>query len=310
MTYMHKASKLMLGIVVTFSMISCQMNQDYVFNETSVREPTPTLFGTAITTPVTSEATSTAIPTKIPDICVFPFLDEATGQNDEAAVYRFDWVLGEESQQIETRGGQITIQGPINLTSGTRRLLIVHHENLPDTLRLSSTLKPESNILYDTNNDTSEIRTEDGLILSQTIHDPTGDIGQLKPALDVTSVERQFAKDDGYIIRLTTSEPNDEVYLSAFENIELLIGRIRYAYRILNSGKIVSLKYDSEGNYSLWDGTLISQGNTITWALNEGASSNFRVKTATDITQADSTVLFEADKMMALWEASLNGCRQ
>ena len=310
MTYMHKASKLMLGIVVTFSMVSCQMNQDYAFNETSVREPTPTLFGTAVTTSVTSEATSTAIPTQIPDICVFPFLNETTGQNDEAAAYRFDWVLGEESQQIETRGGQMTIQGPINLTSGTRRLLIVHHENLPDTLRLSSALKPESNILYDTNTDTSEIRTEDGLILSQTIHDPTGDIGQLKPALDVISVERQFAKDDGYIIRLTTSKPNDEVYLSAFENIELLVGRERYAYRILNSGKIVSLKYDSEGNYSLWDGTLISQGNTITWALNEGASSNFSVKTATDITQADSTVLFEADKMMALWEASLNGCRQ
>ena len=102
---------------------------------------------------------------------------------------------------------------------------------------------------------------------------------------------------------------NDGVYLSSFENIELLIGLERYAYRILNSGKIVSLMYDSEGNYSLWDGTLISQGNTITWALNEGAKNNFKVKTATDITQADSTVFFQADKMTALWEASQNGCR-
>ena len=310
MTYMCKAaSKFVLGIVGTLSIISCQINPGNVFNENSVGEPTPTLFGTAITTPIASEATSTPMPMKISDICVFPVLNEVTGLNDEAAVYRFDWVSGEERQIIATRGGQITIQGPVNLTSGIRRLLIVHRNNLPEILRLSSALKPESSILYDTRTDTSEIRTEDGVILSQTIYDPAGDIGQLKPALDVISVERQFAKDGGFIIRLTTSKPNDGVYLSSFENIELIIGLERYAYRILNSGTIVSLKYDSEGNYTIWDGTLISQGNTITWALNEGADNNFKVKTATDITQADSTVLFQADKMTALWEASQNGCR-
>jgi hypothetical protein len=164
-------------------------------------------------------------------------------------------------------------------------------------------------MLYDSHTDTSEIRTEDGVVLSQTIYDPAGDIGELKPSLDVISVERQFAEDGGYIIRLTTSEPNDGVYLSSFENIELLIGPERYAHRILNNGKKVNLKYDAEGNYSIWDGTLISQGNTVTWVLNEGADINFRVRTATDITQADSTVLFPVDKMTALWRASQNGCR-
>ena len=301
------ASKFLLGIVGTLSIISCQINPGNVFNENSVGEPTPTLFGTAITTPIASEATSTPMP--ISDICVFPVLNEVTGLNDEAAVYRFDWVSGEERQKIATRGGQITIQGPVNLTSGIRRLLIVHSNNLPEILRLSSALKPESNMLYDSHTDTSEIRTEDGVVLSQTIYDPAGDIGELKPSLDVISVERQFAEDGGYIIRLTTSEPNDGVYLSSFENIELLIGPERYAHRILNNGKKVNLKYDSEGNYSIWDGTLISQGNTVTWVLNEGADINFRVRTATDITQADSTVLFPVDKMTALWRASQNGCR-
>lgn len=310
MTYMCKtASKFVLGIVGTLSIISCQINPGNVFNENSVGEPTPTLFGTAITTPIASEATSTPMPMKISDICVFPVLNEVTGLNDEAAVYRFDWVSGEERQKIATRGGQITIQGPVNLTSGIRRLLIVHSNNLPEILRLSSALKPESNMLYDSHTDTSEIRTEDGVVLSQTIYDPAGDIGELKPSLDVISVERQFAEDGGYIIRLTTSEPNDGVYLSSFENIELLIGPERYAHRILNNGKKVNLKYDSEGNYSIWDGTLISQGNTVTWVLNEGADINFRVRTATDITQADSTVLFPVDKMTALWRASQNGCR-
>jgi len=310
MTYMCKAaSKFVLGIVGTLSIISCQINPGNVFNENSVGEPTPTLFGTAITTPIASEATSTPMPMKISDICVFPVLNEVTGLNDEAAVYRFDWVSGEERQIIATRGGQITIQGPVNLTSGIRRLLIVHRNNLPEILRLSSALKPESSMLYDSHTDTSEIRTEDGVVLSQTIYDPAGDIGKLKPSLDVISVERQFAEDGGYIIRLTTSEPNDGVYLSSFENIELLIGPERYAHRILNNGKKVNLKYDSEGNYSIWDGTLISQGNTVTWVLNEGADINFRVRTATDITQADSTVLFPVDKMTALWRASQNACR-
>ena len=178
-----------------------------------------------------------------------------------------------------------------------------------DRLSISSKLQPESNIIYDTNTNASEVRTEDGYILSQTLYDTAGDIGSLKPALDIISVERQFAEDGGYIMRLTTSVPNDGIYLTSFENIELIIGSERYAHRILNNGKIVNLKYDSEGNYNVWDGTLISQGNTITWVLAEGADANFTAKTATDISIADKTSLFPTDKMDTLWKASQSACR-
>ena len=310
MTRMRKtATRFVLRLFGALSIISCQVNPVNRFNEDSVRGPTPTLFGTAITTSVPSDATSTPLPKKIPDVCVFPVFNEEIGQNDEAAVYRFNWVSGEENLKIETRGGPITIQGPVNLTSGTRRLLIVHRYPPPEILSISSKLQPESNIIYDTNTDASEVRTEDGYILSQTLYDTAGDIGSLKPALDIISVERQFAEDGGYIMRLTTSVPNDGIYLTSFENIELIIGSERYAHRILNNGKIVNLKYDSEGNYNVWDGTLISQGNTITWVLAEGADANFTAKTATDISIADKTSLFPTDKMDTLWKASQSACR-
>ena len=303
------ASRFVLGIFGTLCIVSCQINSESQFNEESVREPTPTLFGTAMITPSSSDATPTPSPKKIPDVCVFPVFNEETGQNDEAAVYRFNWVSGEENLKIETRGGPITIQGPVNLTSGTRRLIIVHRYPPPETLSVSSKLKPESNLLYDTNTDAAEIRTKDGDILSQTIYDAAGDIGNLKPALDIISVERQFAEDGGYIVRLTTNAPNDGIYETSFENIELIIGSERYAHRILNNGKIVNLKYDAEGNYNMWDGTLISQGNTLTWVLDEESDVNFTVRTATDIRLADNTSMFPTDKMGTLWKASQSACR-
>ncbi len=310
MTRIYKiAIRFLLGVFGTICIVGCQINPESQFNEESVREPTPTLFGTAIITPASSEATPTPLPKKIPDVCVFPVFNEEVGQNDEAAIYRFNWVSGEENLEIETRGGPITIQGPVNLTSGTRRLLIVHRYPPPEILSVSSKLKSESNLLYDTNTDAAEIRTKDGSILSQTIYDDAGDIGNLKPALDVISVERQFAEDGGYIVRLTTNAPNDGIYETSFENIELRIGSERYAHRILNNGKTVNLKYDSEGNYIMWDGTLISQGNTITWVLDEGSDVNFSVRTATDIRLADDTSIFPADKMDTLWKASQSACR-
>lgn len=309
MALMRKiASKFVLGILGSLFIVSCQINQDDQTNEESIREPTPTLFGTAIKTPSSSEVPSTPLPKKIPDVCVFPVFNEEIGQNDEAAVYRFNWISGEENLELETRGGQITIQGPVNLASGIRRLLIVHRYPSPEILSVSSNLKSDSNILYDTNTDSAEIRTKDGDILSQTIYDDAGDIGNLKPALDVISVERQFAEDGGYIVRLTTSAPNDGIYETSFENIELRIGLERYAHRILDNGKIVNLKYDSDGNYNLWDGTLISQGNTITWALEEGSDVSFNVRTSTAISLVDNTTIFPTDKMDTLWKASQNGC--
>ena len=44
-------SKFVLGVLGSLFIVSCQINQDDQTNEESIREPTPTLFGTAIKTP-------------------------------------------------------------------------------------------------------------------------------------------------------------------------------------------------------------------------------------------------------------------
>ena len=59
----------------------------------------------------------------------------------------------------------------------------------------------------------------------------------------------------------------------------------------------------------MWDGTVISQGNTITWVLDAKSDVNFTVRTATDISIADKTSTFSTDKMDTLWKASQSACR-
>ena len=69
-------SKFVLGVLGSLFIVSCQINQDDQTNEESIREPTHTLFGTAIKTPSSSEVPSTPSPKKIPDVCVFPVFNE------------------------------------------------------------------------------------------------------------------------------------------------------------------------------------------------------------------------------------------
>ena len=57
-------SKFVLGVLGSLFIVSCQINQDDQTNEESIREPTPTLFGTAIKTPSSSEVPSTPLPKK------------------------------------------------------------------------------------------------------------------------------------------------------------------------------------------------------------------------------------------------------
>ena len=247
-------------------------------------------------------------PEKNSNICVFPFFNSTTNNTQEAAVYTFNWNASLKNQTIKTRDGTINLTGPTNLKTGIRKLLLVHNGIIPDKLYLSSKVEPNSHIIYDAHSNTSEIRTENGDLLYQTIYDPTDDTGNMKSALNITKVERQYSEDDNYIIRVTLDSSNDKIVESSFENIELKVGQERYAYRILNTQKAINLKYDSDGNYSKWTGTVIVQGNTITWAINNNKEENFSVKTSTDIQQVDKTNIFNTTSMLNLWAVSQTSC--
>lgn len=214
----------------------------------------------------------------------------------------------DESIIVETRGGPLTLQAPVNMVAGTRRLLIVHRGKLPESLQLPAALDPGDAMLFDAASGATELRDANNFIHSQTIRDPRGDIGGAKPALDIITVERQIAETGGFIVRMTTAAADDSDYAWSFENMELLLGQERYTRRILQSGKVVNLHYDSEGNYSMWEGTLIVQANTITWAMNDGAELPFGARSATSAARADSTGLFPVEAMRRLWQASLTSC--
>jgi hypothetical protein len=209
---------------------------------------------------------------------------------------------------VDTLGGTLTLQVPVNMVAGPRRLLIVHRSELPESLQLPAAFEPGSAMLFDTGSGTMELRDMDNTIRSQTIRDPRGDIGGAKPSLDIIRVERQIAEAGGFIVRITTAAADDGEYAWSFENIELLLGQERYARRILQSGKVVKLYYDAEGNYSVWEGTLIVQANTLTWALSNGVELPFEARSATSTARADSTGIFPAGTMRRLWQASLTSC--
>ena len=163
-------------------------------------------------------------------------------------------------------------------------------------------------MLFDAGSGATEIRSQNNFIHSQTIHDSHGDIGGAKPALDIITVERKIAATGGFVIRITTAAEDNGDYAWSFENIELLLGKERYARRILQSGKVVKLYYDAEGNYSVWEGTLIEQANTLTWAMDEGAELSFGARSATSAARSDSTEIFHSEIMQQLWQASVTSC--
>ena len=294
----------MLCIVMT----SCQIQMNQIDAPEQLYEPTPTLFGTPIDIQMIPTDPPTPEPEKNSNICVFPFFNSTTNNTQEAAVYTFNWNASLKNQTIKTRDGTINLTGPTNLKTGIRKLLLVHNGIIPDKLYLSSKVEPNSHIIYDAHSNTSEIRTENGDLLYQTIYDPTDDTGNMKSALNITKVERQYSEDDNYIIRVTLDSSNVKIVESSFENIELKLGQERYAYRILNTQKAINLKYDSDGNYSKWTGTVIVQGNTITWAINNNKEENFSVKTSTDIQQVDKTNIFNTTSMLNLWAVSQTSC--
>lgn len=298
----------MISLLAAVLLAGCLPQDEEASLRATMGAPTPTLFGTTVKTPTDITPTFTPEPAAPADVCVFPVDADHTGVFSEAALYRIRWQQGDKIISVETRSGPLKLNVPINTVSGTRKLLILHRGEMPKSLKLSAALKPGGTMLIDADSGATELRDPDDNIHSQTIHDPLGDIGGAKPALDIITVERQIAEAGGFIVRLTTAAADDGKYAWSFENVELLLGKERYTRRILQSGKVVNLHYDSEGNYTVWEGTLIVQANTLTWALNDGAEMPFSARSATSATRADSTGVFPAEAMRKLWQASLTSC--
>ena len=306
--FLQPTIQLMVRLVLTLTIYGC-IPQGLPGNmDKEMAEPTPTLFGTAVKTPTIAMRTLTPETTSIPNVCVFPVDLDESGIFSEAALYRIHWKIGGDTLILDTRGGPLTLQAPVNMVAGERQLIIAHQGEIPATLQLPTALDSGGTMLFDTGSGATEIRDSNNFVHSQIIHDPRDDIDGVKASLDIISVERKIAAGGGFVIRLTTATEDDGNYPWAFENIELLLGKERYARRILQSGKVIKLFYDAEGNYSVWEGTLIKQANTLTWAMDEGVGLPFGARSATSAMRADSTGIFRSEIMQELWQAAVSSC--
>ncbi|MFQ5409798.1 MAG: hypothetical protein ACE5FI_15420 [Anaerolineales bacterium] len=270
--------------------------------------PTPLPFGTVQVQDTTALPTAATTPTPRPAVCVFPVVVDEGGRIEEATVYRFEWVQGVESLTLETRGGALEITGPITLPAGERELVIVHRAELPDRIAINEDATPSTSYLLEPGAMALEARSPEGVVQWQTLLDPAEDVRGLPPNLDIVRVERQFGEGGNYIMRVSVAEPDDGEYIWTFESVEVLLGDVRYAERTLADGSVISGFYDPQGQFSEWDGTMVVQGNTVTWALDSGGELPFSARSFTSASAGDETAQYPVDLMQRLWEAARAGC--
>lgn len=270
---------------------------------------TPTLFGTVVKELTSTIPTATAIPTTRPDLCVFPIdVNEQGSSIQEAALYRFNWIQGNRSQVLNTRDGPVLLESSITTPAGERQLVIVHHADLPEIIEIVEELAPDGTMIYDPLTNASEVRDTSGIINLQTITDPPEDVRGLHPNLDITKVERMFSTENDFIIRVTLMEPDDSKYIWTFETVEIFLGEERFAERTMHTGEVISIHYDPDGNYYEWDGTMIVQANTITWAMENGGKLTFGARSSTSAANGDATSPYPIELMQRLWQLSQNTC--
>ena len=270
--------------------------------------PTPLPFGTAFVEDTQITETIATTNTARPSVCVFPIVMEEDGRTEEAAIYRFDWVQGVESLTLETRGGVVEIRGPITLPAGERELIIVHRGTALETIEISDNASPSTAYLLDPVTQALEARSPEGVVQWQALFDPLEDVRGLPANLDILSVERQYSVGGGYILRVSLAAPDDGVYIWTFESVEVVLGDVRYAQRTTATGDVISGFYDPQGQFSEWDGTMVVQGNTVTWALDSGGDLPFSARSFTSASAGDETSQYPVDLMQQLWETARAGC--
>lgn len=277
--------------------------------EVLLDRPTPTLFGTVFKTPTSTVPTETAEPTPLSTMCVFPIDINGQGNSvQEAALYRFNWIQGTSSQILETRDGPVTLEASVTTLAGKRQLVIVHQAVLPESFEIVHALAPGGTLIHDPGTSALEVRDTQGAVIRQTVADAVEDVRGLHANLDITGVERQFSAEDDFIIRVTMAMPDDGKYIWSFETVEVLLGEERFAKRTMHTGEVMSIHYDHDGNYDTWDGTMVVQANTITWAFENGGAFPFGAHSSTSAADGDNTSIFPVDLMQRLWQLSQSSC--
>jgi hypothetical protein len=277
-----------------------------------ILEPFGTPFITAAVA-AAGEPTATAAPLPQPRRTYPCFAPLMFGeQEQETFLYQFDWQATTESLNIPTRAGEITLTARATFSGGKRWLAITHLAPLPSFIALPDDFEPGATLLLDPLHNAYEMRSPSGNVQRQWLLDPPEDVRGLPPNLDLVSVEKQFGS-GGYILRVTTTEPDDQKYIWSYEAFELTLGGAaaneRYVHRIMAQGSPVNLYYNQNGKYSTYTGSIITQANTVTWAFDQSDQRTFSVRTLTSAASGDSVPSFPVDLLQALWERQEQVCR-
>jgi hypothetical protein len=248
--------------------------------------------------------TETPIPRQYP--CFAPLIEDGTLR--EALLYRVDWLQTQESAVIQTLDGALELTAPFTFPGGVRWLAIVHGAPLPAQLALPIDMEPEATLLYDTNTSTYSVFSAEGRLKSEMILHPTADKNGIPGNMDIASVERIFGAAGGNVIRVTVTAPHEGRFIWTYEAVEITIGGYRYVNRTPAQGRVLNLRYNPEGKFADYTGSVVQQANTVTWSFDDVNNEPFSARTFTSAADWDVTVAIPIARFASLWQRINRSC--
>jgi hypothetical protein len=260
-------------------------------------QPTPTLLGTVRA--VTTRNAPTATPR--PDHCVF-----RTGPADEVGVYRFDW--DNATFSLDTKIGQLIVDGPRGLTTGPRQLILTQPDSHPPNLSVIINFDVDGSLLYDVSQSAQEVRDGGGSVQVQTLTDPADDTKGMPTYLDIVRVERSYGYYPNNTVRVYLAGIHSGALIWSFQDVAIQIGSKTYTYRKVFDETIQLLETSATNQSKPWDGTVTVENNVVSFNLQVGIGETFTATTATSSGPVDTAGPFPATNMQDLWNATKQYC--
>lgn len=295
MTAFSHARRLTISLIPLIWLIACARTP----TPTPSLEPlpTPTLLGTVVSR--TTREPSTATPR--PATCVF-----RRSPTDEVGVYRFSW--DNATITLDTKMGPVIVDGPRNLTTGERQLILTHVASPPPTLDVIINFDVGGSLLYDLNSNVQEVRDSGGSVQIQTLADPANDTKGMPPYLDIVRVERNYGYYPNNTVRVYLAGIQSGPLIWSFQDVAVQVGDTTFTYRKDFNDKVELIETDSLGRDQKWAGPVTATDNVVAFELQVGVGEAVTATTRTSSGPVDSAGPYPVQAMKQLWDSAQQFC--
>ncbi len=261
-----------------------------------VPQETPTLLGT-------NNPSTQTVPTALPKpaSCFF-----RTNPTDEIGVYRFNWQNA--TITLNTKIGNLIVDGPRDLTPGPRQLVLLHNTQLTAQASVIVNFDPGGTLIDDPLNGVQEVRDAGGTVVIQNMTDPQGDTKGMPAYLDIVRVERTFGYYPNSVVRVYLAGIHTGQYIWSSQNVSVAVAGQTYTQTNFSDGRIALTQTDTVGRVTDWAGPVTVTGNVFAFALQVGVDQPVSAATITSSGGGDTTALYPVEAMNQVWQAVKQHC--